>query len=140
MRFGVVRLLVGRGACAVTTVAARTLQQRRFSVRMPTAQKQDPDALMKILPPKPEAPNNDDCCLSGCEFCVWDLYDEDMREYQKQAGVIRQAFEEQGREIPEQLRPENIRDAVDPAMRAFLDMERDMAMKIQQEEDDNDGD
>ncbi|KAJ2237831.1 hypothetical protein H4R99_000753 [Coemansia sp. RSA 1722] len=89
--------------------------------------------MMKLLPPKPEPPSDGDCCLSGCEFCVWDLYDEDMREYQKQAGIIRQAFEDQGKEVPEQIRPENLRDLVDPTMRAFLDMEREMAMKIEQE-------
>ncbi|KAJ2472982.1 hypothetical protein GGI02_001204 [Coemansia sp. RSA 2322] len=93
--------------------------------------------MMRTLPPKPEAPSNDDCCLSGCEFCVWDLYDEDMREYQKQAGAIRDVLEAQGKPVPARLRPENLRDAVGPTMRAFLDLEREMAMKIQHEADEN---
>ncbi|KAJ1905941.1 hypothetical protein LPJ81_001639 [Coemansia sp. IMI 209127] len=94
--------------------------------------------MMKMMPPKPEPPSNEDCCMSGCEFCVWDLYDEDMREYQKYATEAKQAFEVQGKPVPEQLRPENLRDSMDPSMRAFLDMEREMAMRIQQEEEKND--
>ncbi|KAJ2392335.1 hypothetical protein GGI23_005241 [Coemansia sp. RSA 2559] len=90
------------------------------------------------MPPKPEPPSNEDCCMSGCEFCVWDLYDEDMREYQKYATEARQAFEAQGKPVPEQLHPENLRDSMDPSMRAFLDMEREMAMRIQQEEEKHD--
>ncbi|KAJ1805141.1 hypothetical protein LPJ56_006588, partial [Coemansia sp. RSA 2599] len=110
-----------------------------LSTGVPLArQQQDLAKMMKLLPPKPEPPSDGDCCLSGCEFCVWDLYDEDMREYQKQAGIVRKAFEDQGKEVPEHLRPENIRDSVDPTMRAFLDMEREMAMRIQQEEEEND--
>ncbi|KAJ2573072.1 hypothetical protein IW140_000471 [Coemansia sp. RSA 1813] len=99
---------------------------------------QDLEAILKKMPPKPEPPSNEDCCMSGCEFCVWDLYDEDMREYQKHATKAREAFEAQGKVVPEQLRPENLRDSMDPSMRAFLDMEREMAMKIQQEEENND--
>ncbi|KAJ2504774.1 hypothetical protein IWW47_002366 [Coemansia sp. RSA 2052] len=101
------------------------------------ARQLDPEAMMRTLPPKPEPPSNDDCCLSGCEFCVWDLYDDDIREYQKQASAIRDAFAAQDKPVPECLRPENLHDAVDPTMRAFLDLEREMAMRIQQEADDN---
>ncbi|KAI8318717.1 hypothetical protein GQ54DRAFT_266562 [Martensiomyces pterosporus] len=90
---------------------------------------------MKTLPPKPEPPEDSDCCLSGCEFCVWDLYDDDMREYQEQAQAIRQAFEASGLAVPEQLKPERLRDSIDPTMRAFLDMERDLAIKAQEEKD-----
>ncbi|KAJ1964561.1 hypothetical protein GGI12_001337 [Dipsacomyces acuminosporus] len=110
-------------------------QRRQFSACSYQAKTLDLDAMMKRLPPKPEPPDNDDCCLSGCEFCVWDLYDSDMREYQEQAKAIRQAFEARGKPVPEQLRPENIQDSVDPTMRAFLDMERDLAIKAQEERD-----
>ncbi|KAJ2683193.1 hypothetical protein IWW39_005632 [Coemansia spiralis] len=109
----------------------------RFSVLSARAKQLEPEAMMRTLPPKPEPPSNDDCCLSGCEFCVWDLYDDDMREYQKQAGVIRDAFEALGKPVPACIRPESLRDAVDPTMRAFLDLEREMAMRIQQEADEH---
>ncbi|PIA14276.1 hypothetical protein COEREDRAFT_28860, partial [Coemansia reversa NRRL 1564] len=51
------------------------------------------------LPPKPDPPRNEDCCMSGCEFCVWDLYDEDMREYQKHATAIREALKAQNKPV-----------------------------------------
>ncbi|KAJ1932262.1 hypothetical protein EC988_009516, partial [Linderina pennispora] len=57
----------------------------------------DLKALMRTLPPKPEPPEDDSCCLTGCEFCVWDLYDDDMREYQQQAKAISEEFEKQGK-------------------------------------------
>ncbi|KAM3551618.1 hypothetical protein MY1884_007626 [Beauveria asiatica] len=31
------------------------------------------------VPPRPEEPDN--CCMSGCVNCVWDLYREDMEEW-----------------------------------------------------------
>lgn len=97
----------------------------------------DPETMLRMMPPKPEPPSNDDCCLSGCEFCVWDLYDEDMKEYQKSASQVQEAFEAHGKPVPDSVKPETIRDAVDPTMRAFLDMEREMAMKIKEEEEDD---
>ena len=32
-----------------------------------------------LVPPEPEEPDN--CCMSGCVNCVWDLFREDMEEY-----------------------------------------------------------
>jgi hypothetical protein len=32
-----------------------------------------------LVPPKPEEPDN--CCMSGCVNCVWDLYRDDMEEW-----------------------------------------------------------
>ncbi|KAJ2161925.1 hypothetical protein GGF46_001116 [Coemansia sp. RSA 552] len=112
------------------------LGQRRLSTRAPGAK--DTEAMARALPPKPEPPGKEDCCMSGCEYCVWDLYDEDMREYQKHAVALREALEEQGEPVPAELRPANLRDAVDPSMRAFLDMEREMKQRIQHEADEDD--
>jgi len=33
-----------------------------------------------LVPPEPQEPDN--CCMSGCVNCVWDLFREDMEEYQ----------------------------------------------------------
>ncbi|KAF4122182.1 Oxidoreductase-like protein, N-terminal [Geosmithia morbida] len=32
-----------------------------------------------VVPPEPEEPDN--CCMSGCVNCVWEMYREDMEEY-----------------------------------------------------------
>lgn len=34
------------------------------------------------MPPKPEEPDN--CCMSGCVNCVWDLYREEMETWATQ--------------------------------------------------------
>lgn len=32
-------------------------------------------------PLPPECPDNDDCCHSGCDPCIFDLYDEEFGRY-----------------------------------------------------------
>ena len=32
--------------------------------------------------PRPPAPN--ECCENGCDPCVWDIYYEDLRQWQEQ--------------------------------------------------------
>ncbi|KAL0077775.1 oxidoreductase-like protein [Phycomyces blakesleeanus] len=82
------------------------------------------------LPDKPEAPEN--CCMSGCAHCVWDMYQEDMEDFQAKREAIRQRFEEAGEPLPAMLGRSNksaareVEEAMDPTMRAFLEMERKM--------------
>lgn len=33
------------------------------------------------LPPKPEPPNPQDCCESGCTRCVYTVYDEELQRW-----------------------------------------------------------
>lgn len=35
------------------------------------------------IPPPPEKPFPGDCCGSGCVRCVWDVYYEELEEYNK---------------------------------------------------------
>ncbi|KAI3451020.1 hypothetical protein Pfo_007685 [Paulownia fortunei] len=35
------------------------------------------------IPPPPEKPLPGDCCGSGCVRCVWDLYYEELEEYNR---------------------------------------------------------
>ncbi|KAH7853128.1 hypothetical protein Vadar_033641 [Vaccinium darrowii] len=37
----------------------------------------------KLLPPPPEKPLPGDCCGSGCVRCVWDIYYEELEDYNK---------------------------------------------------------
>ncbi|KAK7262906.1 hypothetical protein RJT34_30487 [Clitoria ternatea] len=41
---------------------------------------QDPP---KEIPPPPEKPEPGDCCGSGCVRCVWDVYYEELEQYNK---------------------------------------------------------
>ncbi|XP_054823406.1 UPF0651 protein P31B10.02, mitochondrial [Prosopis cineraria] len=47
--------------------------------------KKDKDSVMppKEAPPPPEKPLPGDCCGSGCVRCVWDVYYEELEEYNK---------------------------------------------------------
>ncbi|KAI9004842.1 oxidoreductase-like protein [Phycomyces nitens] len=86
------------------------------------------------LPKKPESPDN--CCMSGCAHCVWDMYQEDIEDYQAKRSAIRQKFEEAGEPVPTVLGRSNksaakeVEEAMDPTMRAFLEMERKMNKKV----------
>lgn len=37
----------------------------------------------KEIPPPPEKPDPGDCCGSGCVRCVWDVYYDELEEYNK---------------------------------------------------------
>jgi hypothetical protein len=48
-----------------------------------------------LVPPKPTEPDN--CCMSGCVNCVWDVYREDLEEWAAKAGEARQKLLAQGK-------------------------------------------
>jgi hypothetical protein len=41
-------------------------------------------------PMPPVRPERDDCCHSGCEPCVFDLYDEALERYEKELRAWQQ--------------------------------------------------
>ncbi|KAF3036449.1 hypothetical protein E8E12_005539 [Didymella heteroderae] len=43
------------------------------------------------VPPKPSEPDN--CCMSGCVNCVWDLYRDEMEEWAEQSAKARAAIQ-----------------------------------------------
>ena len=75
---------------------------------------------------------NDDIreILIGIHFSVWDLYEEDMQEYQAKKQEIRAMFEKAGEPLPASLERSNksvveeMEDEMDPTMKAFRAMER----------------
>ena len=43
------------------------------------------------VPPKPSEPDN--CCMSGCVNCVWDMYRDEMEEWAEQSAKARAAIQ-----------------------------------------------
>ncbi|CAM1321213.1 CYB5RL (predicted) [Pycnogonum litorale] len=40
------------------------------------------------LPPKPIEPEESDCCGSGCQPCIFDLYEQELRMWEKQCSIL----------------------------------------------------
>jgi hypothetical protein len=49
------------------------------------------------VPPKPSEPDN--CCMSGCVNCVWDMYRDEMEEWAEQNAKARAAIEAKRKEV-----------------------------------------
>lgn len=52
-------------------------------VETSTEEKGNTEEVSLPLPPPPEKPEPGDCCGSGCVRCVWDVYYEELEEYNK---------------------------------------------------------
>ena len=51
-----------------------------------------------LVPPRPQEPDN--CCMSGCVNCVWDLYRDDLEEWaSKSADARRRSMMAQGQAL-----------------------------------------
>lgn len=59
-------------------------------------QRQSTNIAGVVVPPKPEEPDN--CCMSGCANCVWDLFREDLEEWALKASEAQAKLQAQGRE------------------------------------------
>jgi predicted nucleic acid-binding Zn-ribbon protein len=64
----------------------------------PGERKAEIDAASKIIagvkvPPRPTEPDN--CCMSGCVNCVWDLYRDEMEEWAAASAKARAAMQAQ---------------------------------------------
>ncbi|CAO1634110.1 unnamed protein product [Parajaminaea phylloscopi] len=102
------------------------------------------------IPRRPIAPGSEDCCMSGCARCVYDLYKEDLEAYQDDMTHARTqllAMDLQEGEWREDLlgrrtasdgttTASNVRgdvtvgaEDIDPTIQAFLDMERALKNK-----------
>jgi len=44
-----------------------------------------------LVPPRPEEPDN--CCMSGCVNCVWDVYRDDMEDWAAKSQEARAALQ-----------------------------------------------
>ncbi|KZS97293.1 hypothetical protein SISNIDRAFT_482217 [Sistotremastrum niveocremeum HHB9708] len=100
-----------------------------------------------IIPDKPRPPQSDECCMSGCTLCVYDLYADSLEQYHDTIAGIRESLREQGvreEEWPAVLRSptaddsgggkektleEREEDLVDVSMDAFRAMEKALKAK-----------
>jgi hypothetical protein len=51
----------------------------------------------------PQEPGSEDCCMSGCAICVWDIYSDELENYNSRNQT----------EIE-----------IDPALKAFIELEK----------------
>ncbi|CAH8350085.1 unnamed protein product [Eruca vesicaria subsp. sativa] len=57
------------------------------SEKTSTEEKKDKEEEVS-LPPPPEKPEPGDCCGSGCVRCVWDVYYEELEDYNRLSTSI----------------------------------------------------
>ncbi|PPQ94400.1 hypothetical protein CVT25_002488 [Psilocybe cyanescens] len=103
-------------------------------------QKQKPVQLFHgfVVPEEPKLPADDECCMSGCAVCVYDLYEESLEAYQEALAQLRANLS--GKNIPEYEWPLTIRHKEltsnigvekrkETILSAFEEMERNLLLK-----------
>ncbi|CAH2072537.1 unnamed protein product [Thlaspi arvense] len=108
MRFGLARdHLPPKRSLAYYSVTSRSRQQHPKSpitmatksedlakssteetVKVEEVKKEEDKKEEVSLPPPPEKPEPGDCCGSGCVRCVWDVYYDELEEYNKLSSSI----------------------------------------------------
>uniref|UniRef100_A0A8H7XP94 Oxidoreductase-like domain-containing protein n=1 Tax=Psilocybe cubensis TaxID=181762 RepID=A0A8H7XP94_PSICU len=102
---------------------------------------QDPVRLFHgyVVPEEPKPPADDECCMSGCAVCVYDLYEESLEAYHGAIAQLRDNLT--AKNIPESDWPLHIRNKKldirvekrkDTILSAFEEMERNLQLKKQQ--------
>ncbi|KAJ2989093.1 hypothetical protein HDV02_005178 [Globomyces sp. JEL0801] len=74
----------------------------------------------------PPAPGSEECCMSGCAICVWDIYSDEFNLYKEKKELIKLKREELGVKV-EEVVEEMVQ--MDESMKVFLEMERQMKKK-----------
>jgi len=63
-----------------------------------------------LVPQEPKPPASDECCMSGCAVCVYDLYDESLQTYKDSVSALQRSLTTLGipdTEWPPSVRPQN---------------------------------
>ncbi|TFK65131.1 hypothetical protein BDN72DRAFT_746944, partial [Pluteus cervinus] len=90
------------------------------------------------IPQEPHPPQSDECCMSSCAICVYDLYDESMSAYKSALSHLRISLRDAG--VPESEWPASIqtsanasrpKTAHEVSINAFEEMERKLRDKKQ---------
>ncbi|KAJ8567578.1 hypothetical protein K7X08_019786 [Anisodus acutangulus] len=84
IRFNHPKFLSGRNIAALKTPMAEEANSKS-TIESTTNNKTEADKNQEkskvTIPPPPEKPLPGDCCGSGCVRCVWDIYYEELEEY-----------------------------------------------------------
>ncbi|KAG0294577.1 hypothetical protein BGZ96_000925 [Linnemannia gamsii] len=92
------------------------------------------------VPVKPSPPGAEDCCMSGCAHCIYDIYEDDRQEYKTKLAKILDDISKAGLPPPPNISNKKGQgggasagnaqsandedDDMDPGMKAFLELER----------------
>ncbi|PFH47977.1 hypothetical protein AMATHDRAFT_150850 [Amanita thiersii Skay4041] len=94
------------------------------------------------VPREPQPPGSDDCCMSGCAVCVYDLYEEAREKYNDAINGIKKKLEEMG--VPKTSWPREVlgeregkKSQKNVVMDAFEALERQLEEKRNSMCDDN---
>ncbi|KAF8189496.1 oxidoreductase-like protein [Mycena galopus ATCC 62051] len=84
------------------------------------------------VPQEPKPPESDECCMSGCAICVYDLYEESLAAYKESLAALRSTLTSDG--IPEESWPKSIRAGVvarekSVTLSAFEELEKSLKAK-----------
>lgn len=90
-----------------------------------------------VIPRKPDPPADDECCMSGCAICVYDLYEESLEAYDTSVAQVRKALIAMGvqeGEWPKSILPTKPGPGAQPSVQstvrdAFEEMERALQKK-----------
>ncbi|KAG2054323.1 hypothetical protein BDR06DRAFT_884446 [Suillus hirtellus] len=90
-----------------------------------------------VIPKEPIPPSDEECCMSGCAICVYDLYEESLEAYKESILTLRSSLS--ALSIPESEWPDHVRTNTpaiqkrhDIVLNAFEEMERQLREKKEQ--------
>ncbi|KAH7921831.1 hypothetical protein BV22DRAFT_994447, partial [Leucogyrophana mollusca] len=116
---------------------SQTLNEPSTSARLPGGPQLEKNTTFSgfIIPEEPKPPADDECCMSGCAICVYDLYEDSLTAYKESVASLRSSLVASG--IPEYEWPSNIRHPVkepgekktNVSLSAFEEMERALREK-----------
>ncbi|KAI0827117.1 hypothetical protein BC628DRAFT_1371007 [Trametes gibbosa] len=99
-----------------------------------------------IIPEPPKPPAEDECCMSGCAVCVYDLYDEARQDYLKALDKVRANLTQMGvsedkwpSDIQRKQRPSEPPKRSDVILSAFEQFEKTLREKRERESHTGDG-
>lgn len=87
-----------------------------------------------VIPEEPIPPSDEECCMSGCAICVYDLYEESLEAYKESIVALRSSLSALA--IPDSEWPDRVRTNTPVAekrheviLNAFEEMERQLKEK-----------